>query len=66
MRSRSFGFYVLHYPLMVMITYVMDNWFELCFPLFYLIPAVVAAVLLPLLYEGLSRVPVVKRLLFGK
>lgn len=66
MRGRSFGFYVLHYPLVVIITYVMDYWFELSFPLFYLILAVLTAVLLPPVYEGLSRVPVVKRLLFGK
>lgn len=66
MRGRSFGFYVLHYPLLVGITYVMDLYFELSFPLFYLILAALTAVMLPLLYEGLRRVPVIKRLLFGK
>lgn len=66
MRSRSFGFYVLHYPLIVAITCVMDYWFELSFPLFYLILAALTALLLPLLYEGLSRVPVLRRFLLGK
>lgn len=66
MRGRSFGFYVLHYPLMTLITCVMDIYFELTFPLFYGILLILTAALLPLLYEGLSRVPVVKRLLFGK
>lgn len=66
MRSRSFGFYVLHYYLLILITYVIDLYFDLRFPLFYLILIGLEAVLLPPLYEVLSRVPVIKRLLFGR
>ncbi|MGN0167364.1 MAG: acyltransferase [Acetatifactor sp.] len=66
MRSRSFGFYVLHYYLLILITYVVDLRFELKFPLFYLILTALTAVLLPLLYEALSRIPVLKRLLLGE
>lgn len=66
MRGRSFGFYVLHYYLLILITYVIDLYFDLHFPLFYLILLLLEAALLPPLYEALSRVPVIKSLLFGK
>lgn len=65
MRGRSFGFYVLHYPLMVLITCVMDMKFELTFPLFYAILAVCTAALLPLCCAVLSRVWMIRSCLFG-
>ena len=66
MRGRSFGYFVLHNYLIVIITCVIDMKFELRFPLFYLILTILlAAVMLPL-YEVLSRIPVIRRLLFGK
>ncbi len=65
MRGRSFAYYVLHMPLMIIITYVMDKNFEIKFPLFYFILAALEAVLLPVCCRVLCRLPVVKRLLFG-
>lgn len=65
MRPRSFGFYVLHYVVMVPITYVADLYFELSFPAFYVILLVLEMIFLPLVYEAVSRIPMIKRLVLG-
>lgn len=65
MRPRSFGFYVLHYILLAVITYVADLYFELSFPAFYVILLVLEMILLPVVFEVVKRIPVVKRLVLG-
>lgn len=65
MRPRSFGFYVLHYPLLVSVAYLADFHTQLEQPFFYLVLLAAAVVLLPLLYEAASRIPVVRTLLLG-
>lgn len=65
MRKRSFAFYVLHYPLMVILTYVVDSCFTVPPLLFYFILIILEILLLPPVYEIISRIPVLRRLLLG-
>ena len=65
MRSRSFGYYVLHYPLMVLLAYALDQWTTVPAGLMYLLVALGEVILLPILAAMVRRIPVVKRLLLG-
>ncbi len=65
MRPRSFGFYVLHYPFLVGIACLADRYTQIGQPLLYLLLLAAAVVLLPALYEVLSRIPILRSLLFG-
>lgn len=65
MRPRSFAFYVLHNYLIVVFGYGIDRLLHPASIVYYLLEVVLLAVLMPLLYELLSRIPVVRRLLFG-
>lgn len=65
MRPRSFGFYVLHYPLMVMTVYALDRWTDVPVWGMYLLVLLCECALLPLLEAVIRRIPVIKRLLLG-
>lgn len=65
MRPRSFAFYLLHYFVLVLVTYGIDSRFTVPAGGFYPILIAAAVILLPLLYEILSRIPVVRRLVLG-
>lgn len=65
MRSRSFGFYVLHYPLLILIAFLLDTYVKLPKLGNYLAVAVLTALLLPLVYEAVRRIPVLRFLLLG-
>lgn len=65
MNKRSFGFYVLHYPLLVLTAYIIDSNFTVPSLAFYFILMITEGILLPLSYEILSRIPVIKSLLLG-
>lgn len=64
--SRSFGFYVLHYPLLISIAFLLDRYASLPKLGNYITLLVLEALLLPLLYEAVSRIPVLRFLLLGK
>ncbi len=66
MRERSFGFYILHNYLIVFFAWVIDRLFHPGAVWYYVLEFVLLAVSLPISYEALSRIPVVKRLFFGK
>ena len=66
MRPRSFGFFVLHMPLLVAILYGLDQGAHVSGAALYLLAAVILAVTLPLVYEGVHRIPGVRRLLLGE
>lgn len=66
MASRSFGFYVLHYPLMTVCTWYLDKVLHLPVWSMYLILPVVLAVVLPVLVAMVKKVPVLRRLLLGE
>lgn len=65
MRTRSFGFYVLHYPVMVLLTYALDRTLHPSGISFYLLLLIAEALCLPLVYELLSRIPLLNTLLLG-
>lgn len=66
MMKRNFGFYVLHYPLLVMIAYVVTTYFSLPMLLNYIVILLLEIVFLPLFYETISRIPLLNMLLLGK
>lgn len=65
MRPRSYAFYLLHYVSLVLITYGIDSHFNVPVGGFYPILTAASVILLPLLYEIISRIPVVRRLVLG-
>ncbi|MCM1064585.1 MAG: acyltransferase [Eubacterium sp.] len=66
MRGHSFGFFVLHNYLIVLIAWGIDMLLHPAPIWYYLLEAILLPLLMIPLYEALSRVPVVKRLLFGR
>ena len=66
MADRSFGFYVLHYPLLAMGAFVMDKLLHLpVWSMYLLLPVGMAAVLPPLV-ALIKRIPVLRTLLLGR
>lgn len=65
MRDRSFGFYVLHYPLMVLIVYGIDRVIDGPAILYYVLTLLLEAALLPVVTELIRRIPVLRTLLLG-
>lgn len=66
MHEHNFGFFVLHLYLIVPYAWGIDRLFHPAAIWYYVLEPVLLAVSMPVLYEILSRIPVVKRLLFGK
>lgn len=66
MRPRSFGFYILHYPLMTIVTYWADTIFHVPLWALYVISLVVEIVLLPIVYEILNRIPLIRSWVLGQ
>lgn len=66
MTERNFGFYVLHYPVMILIAYGVVKYFN--FPMICNYAVILAAELLvlPVVYEIISRIPIVRFLLLGQ
>ena len=66
MAPRSFGFYVLHYPPMVLLSYLLDRKLHLpAWSLYLLLPALLA-LLLPPLVGLIKRIPVLRTLVLGE
>lgn len=66
MASRSFGFYVLHYPLLALGAYGMDKHLHLPVWSMYLLLPVLLAVCLPPLVALIKRLPVLRTLILGQ
>lgn len=66
MTKRNFGFYVLHYPLLVGIAYMVLKYMELPMLANYVVILIVEMICLPLVYEVVSRIPVIRFLLLGQ
>ena len=66
MASRSFGFYVLHYPLLALGAYAMDRLLHLPVWSIYLLLPVLTALILPPLVALIQRIPVLRTLILGK
>ena len=65
MRGNSFGYYVLHYPLMISAACLIDHYFDIPAILFYVLIIVCEIVLLPIITEVIKRIPVIRTLLLG-
>lgn len=65
MTVRNFGFYVLHYPVLIIIAYLVTTYLQLPMILNYVMILVLELIFLPLVYEGISRIPVLRFLVLG-
>lgn len=66
MTARNFGFYVLHYPLLVIIAYLVTTYLQLPMILNYMVILILELLLLPLVYEVIHRIPVIRLLILGE
>lgn len=66
MTERNFGFYVLHYPVLIIIAYLVTTYLKLPMILNYIVILVLELIFLPLVYEGIHRIPVVRFLILGE
>ena len=66
MASRSFGFYVLHYPLLALGAWVMDKLLHLPVWSMYLLLPISAGILLSPLVAIIKRIPVLRTLVLGE
>lgn len=66
MRDRSFGIYVLHYPIMSFLAYVLDKWLHMDVRIMYILIVPFTLIILHFLIPVLKRVPVLKALILGK
>ena len=66
MTVRNFGFYVLHYPVLIIIAYLVTTYLQLPMILNYIVILVLEIICLPLIYEGIHRIPVVRFLILGE
>ena len=66
MAKRSFGFYVLHYPVLVFGAWAMDRLLHLPVWAMYLLLPILAALILPPLVDTVRRIPILKTLILGE
>lgn len=65
MSKNSFGFYLIHYPLLVLIAHFETSLLKIPMAFDYIIIAAVLALILPLSVEIIRRIPIVKTLVLG-
>lgn len=65
MTKASFGFYVLHYPLLCVVAFTTYRIWRLPMIGYYIVNLLLLAVLLPLVYECIKRIPGIRYLLLG-
>lgn len=65
MTKSSFGIYILHYPVLISICYLLTAYFDLSAILNYVIAFILEFVLTFGLYEIIKRIPVISFLAFG-
>lgn len=66
MASRSFGFYVLHYPLLALGAFAMDRLLHLPVWSMYILLPVAMVIVLPPLVALIKRIPILKALVLGE
>ncbi len=66
MNRRSFGIYVLHYPVLIAAAYLVVTYSNFPKILNYAILLLIEIIFVPLFYEIVSRIPVTRFLLLGK
>lgn len=65
MTKASFGLYILHYPILLSVCYLLYNYCFLPDAVIYLTALVCELVLTPICYELIKRIPVVRYLVLG-
>jgi|GEM_PF-65993 len=65
MTKNSFNYYVLHYPLLVLIAHFETKLLKIPMAFDYIVIAAVLALILPFAIEIIKRIPVIKALIFG-
>lgn len=65
MTKANFGFYVLHYPVLSFVAYMTQHYLPAPMIVHYIVNTILLLLLLPLVYEILRRVPVLRFLLLG-
>lgn len=66
MAPRSFGYYVLHYPLLALSAYLLDQRLHLPVWSMYLLLPVITALILPPLVDLIKRIPLLRTLVLGE
>ena len=66
MTQRNFGFYVLHYPVLMVVAYGVLHMVDLPLICNYFVILVLEILLLPIVYEIVCRIPVIRFLLLGQ
>lgn len=61
----NFGFYVLHYPLLSAIAFITNEVLQLPLAVCYIVNLVLVVLLLPVVYEVIRRIPVIRFLVLG-
>ena len=64
--SRSFAVYVLHYPILMIAVFLLDNYLDLPMLLIYFILLLVSVTVLPLSIEIIRKIPGLRFLLLGE
>lgn len=65
MTKASFGLYILHYPIVLGVCYLLTSYLKLPVIWNYIIALIAELVLTPMLYELLRRIPVIRYLVLG-
>lgn len=65
MTKSSFGFYVLHYTILIVVAYLWVRNTELPLIWHYIVPGVATFILIPPIYELIKRIPVLRLLILG-
>ena len=65
MTKASFGLYILHYPILLVCSYLLYQYCHLPNSIIYLIALVGELVLTPICYEVIRKIPVIRYLVLG-
>lgn len=65
MTNASFGIYIIHYPIVVWVCYLLYTQLRLPMLLTYILAIVLELVLTPLVYELFKKIPVIRFLVLG-
>ena len=65
MTKNNFGYYVLHYNLLLVIGYLVVTYLHLPFMLNYLLIMILTAIILPVIIEIVKRIPVIRAMVLG-
>ncbi|MDW3710262.1 hypothetical protein, partial [Enterococcus faecium] len=65
MTNASFGIYIIHYPVVVWVCYLLYSYLNLPMIFIYILALGLELILTPLIYELFKRIPVVRFLVLG-